>query len=83
MDLEVSFFGSNFGSQNKTKSCGVYLIYSQDHQQNHSSLDFPESSGDNRSTAKDIKRSHDGVAHNQAEEPYHKRLRESNTHLKL
>ncbi|XP_034701866.1 disease resistance protein RPV1-like [Vitis riparia] len=83
MDLEVSFFGSNFGSQNKTKSCGVYFIYSQDHQQNHNSLDFPENSGDNKSTAKDIKRSHDDATHNQAEEPYHKRLRESNTHLKF
>ncbi|KAJ9671299.1 hypothetical protein PVL29_027334 [Vitis rotundifolia] len=83
MHLKASFVSSNFGSQNKTKSFGVHLIYSQDHQQNHNSLlDFPENSGDNKSTAKDIKRSHDDATHNQAEEPYHKRLRESNTHLK-
>ncbi|KAJ9707363.1 hypothetical protein PVL29_002389 [Vitis rotundifolia] len=84
MHLEASFDIFTFGSWDKIKGCGVHLIYSQDHQQNHISLlDFPESSGDNRSTAKDIKRSHDDATHNQAEEPYHKRLRESNTHLKL
>ncbi|KAL6313312.1 hypothetical protein AAG906_019422 [Vitis piasezkii] len=62
----------------------LLLVAGQNHQQNHISLlDFPENSGDSRSTIKDIKRSHDDAAHNQAEEPYHKRLRESNTHLNL
>ncbi|KAJ9671298.1 hypothetical protein PVL29_027333 [Vitis rotundifolia] len=74
MHLEASFDIFTF----------VHLIFSQDHQQNHISLlNFPENSGDSRSITKDIKRSHDDAAHNQAEEPYHKRLRESNTHLKL
>ncbi|XP_034676381.1 disease resistance protein RPV1-like [Vitis riparia] len=63
MHLQASFDISILGCSKNIKSCGIHLIYSQDLQHNHISLDdehnhmpmslnLLENSGDNRSTAK-------------------------------
>lgn len=90
-------FGLTSVSTTKFKSCGVHLIYSQDYHRNHILQDeedkhvpmllinLPENSCDNASTTKDIKRRRDDTIaeHNTTVEPQLKRLRESNTNLKL
>ena len=80
--LKASFHGEGV----KVEECGFHLIYSEEHQQNQDEEDnhmpmfsnLSENSGDDRSTVENVKRRRDDAEHNQAEEPLHKRSRESN-----